>query len=125
RASSNNSLANAPNDKRNYLFHVSNLPTSDPKIQRTLSVPPTLTFGKLHEVLQVATSWMDSHMHVFTIETILALNADRAQINDEGMGVNPGYRTEDEKKWTLQDVFEKQTWGDLRRFYQSRTFGLT
>ncbi|KAL8644736.1 MAG: hypothetical protein Q9210_007105, partial [Variospora velana] len=142
RASLNTSLANAPNDERNYLLHVLNVLTSDPMIQRTLSVPPTLTFASSTKHSRSPFGWMDSHMHVFTIEapypypsnnpgdrihalpkTILALNADPEQTNDddEGMAVDPGYRTKDEKKWTLYKTYSRSRHGATYASCQSRT----
>lgn len=40
---------------------------SEPLIWRRLQVPGHLTLAKLHEVLQLAMGWTDSHLHQFTI----------------------------------------------------------
>ncbi len=37
----------------------------DPAVERTLDVPAGITLDELHEVLQVAIGWTDSHLHQF------------------------------------------------------------
>jgi hypothetical protein len=37
----------------------------EPAIWRTLRVPAHLTLGQLHDVLQIAMGWWDSHLHEF------------------------------------------------------------
>lgn len=39
----------------------------DPPIARTLELPRELNFAQLHEVLQAAFGWTDSHLHLFTL----------------------------------------------------------
>jgi len=39
----------------------------EPKISRTLELPITLNLAELHEVLQAAFGWTDSHLHQFSI----------------------------------------------------------
>lgn len=39
----------------------------EPVIWRRLLVPATITLPKLHDLLQLAMGWMDSHLHSFTI----------------------------------------------------------
>jgi hypothetical protein len=39
----------------------------DPAIARTLELPRTLNFAQLHEILQAAFGWTDSHLHQFDI----------------------------------------------------------
>lgn len=39
----------------------------EPKIWRELVVPDTITLARLHDVLQVAMGWTDSHLHEFDI----------------------------------------------------------
>jgi hypothetical protein len=36
-------------------------------ISRTLELPRDLNFGQLHEVLQAAIGWTDSHLHQFIV----------------------------------------------------------
>ncbi len=39
----------------------------EPKISRSLELPVTLNFAQLHEVLQAAFGWTDSHLHQFNV----------------------------------------------------------
>jgi hypothetical protein len=39
----------------------------EPKISRTLELPITLNLAQLHEILQAAFGWTDSHLHQFNI----------------------------------------------------------
>lgn len=39
----------------------------EPKITRTLELPMALNFAELHEVLQAAFGWTDSHLHQFNV----------------------------------------------------------
>jgi hypothetical protein len=43
------------------------LDDSDPPIWRRLDLPPNLTLDLLHQVLQVAFDWTDSHLHRFSL----------------------------------------------------------
>ena len=39
----------------------------EPKISRSLELPVELNFAQLHEVLQAAFAWTDSHLHQFNV----------------------------------------------------------
>jgi hypothetical protein len=39
----------------------------EPRISRTLELPVKLNFAQLHEVLQAAFGWTDSHLHQFNV----------------------------------------------------------
>lgn len=52
----------------NYLVMVMMSLSTDPRITRFLSVPPSLTFADLHEVLQIAFGWTNSHIHTFSVD---------------------------------------------------------
>lgn len=96
-----------------------NVMTSNPMITRLLSVPPSLTFGQLHQALQSAFGWTNSHMHSFRVEidppsesrelsfpkTVLTLQSARSL---ENFGF--GREIVDESKWTLRNVIEKEEW---------------
>ena len=43
------------------------LDDSKPPIWRRLLVPPNLTLGDLHYILQIAMGWTDSHLHQFFV----------------------------------------------------------
>jgi hypothetical protein len=60
------------NLRENYLLLVQLKHTSDPVINRLLSVPSNFTFEKLHHVLQVAFEWTNSHMYQFKVNKILS-----------------------------------------------------
>ena len=55
-------------EEANYLLMVMMTLSSDPTITRILSLPPSLTFAKLHQVLQIAFGWANCHMHEFRVE---------------------------------------------------------
>ncbi|KAI4270991.1 MAG: hypothetical protein LQ337_006324 [Flavoplaca oasis] len=104
-------------EERNYLFTVAMTLSNDPMITRVLSVPPSLTFAKFHRVLQIAFGWAGCHMHTFNIEVpvgkrgipmpvlILQSTLDGDE-DDLGFWPNP----QNEKNWTLCDVFERKEW---------------
>ncbi len=49
----------------------------EPKVERVIEVPAAITLDDLHEVLQVALGWTNSHLHQFrTEETTYAVAAD-------------------------------------------------
>ena len=54
----------------NYLILVTLSGSANPTINRLLSLPPSLTFEKLHQVLQIAFGWTNSHMHDFNVSLI-------------------------------------------------------
>ncbi|KAI4126853.1 MAG: hypothetical protein LQ338_003526 [Usnochroma carphineum] len=114
-------------DERNYLLHVMNTLTSDPAITRILSIPPSLTFGTLHHVLQIAFGWAGCHSWSWSIEVSTPVNdsgrndSSRRKISlpKTVMVLNPGHSVDmdlgdtdvqDENRWTLRDVFEKKEW---------------
>lgn len=51
----------------NYLLLIYLMDTYEPSISRLLSVPPETTFDKLHEAIQIAFGWANSHMHQFEV----------------------------------------------------------
>ncbi|KAL8784792.1 MAG: hypothetical protein Q9213_003772 [Squamulea squamosa] len=64
-------------DEPNYLLTVAMTLSHDPMITRCLSVPPTLTFDKFHQVLQIALGWANCHMHAFNVEVEVEIKKDR------------------------------------------------
>ncbi|CAF9918078.1 MAG: hypothetical protein HETSPECPRED_003661 [Heterodermia speciosa] len=101
----------------NYLIQACISSSRDPTVTRLLSVPPDLTFDKLHEVLQVAFGWANCHPHRFDITDIrdnpwyparlLSVYRDPIPLHDE-------FASDDQKEseWTLADVYEKPEWKD-------------
>lgn len=97
----------------NYLLLVHMTLSSDPTINRLLSIPPQLTFDKFHEVLQIAFGWANCHMHAFHVTLItdpknpyprpvLDLQATLDDDPDLGFIMLP------ESKYTLDDVFSRR-----------------
>lgn len=58
-------LLTAPNEPRRYRVRVE-LDHSTPPIWRSLSLPSDIRLDRLHEVIQVAIGWDDTHLHQFT-----------------------------------------------------------
>jgi hypothetical protein len=52
-----------------YVFHVS-IVFSDPLIWRRIQVPGRYSLAQLHDVLQAAMGWSDSHVHQFLVGKI-------------------------------------------------------
>ncbi len=71
---------------------------SEPPIWRRLLVPSRLTLAKLHDVLQIAMGWTDSHMHAFRV------GPQRYGIPDPGDADFGGPKTIDERKARLSEV---------------------
>ncbi len=106
-------------DEPNYLFTVAMALSNDPVITRLLSVPPSLTFAKFHQVLQIAFGWAGCHLHAFNVEMQLSdgdiptpvlilqpmTNGDGDE-DDLGFWPDP----QNERNWTLRDVFERKEW---------------
>ena len=118
-------VAAAEDPELNYLFMVSNTLTDDPIITRLLSVPPSLTFGKFHQVLQAAFGWADCHMHTFSADIPTHHHSHKAHnqklcipkrvLNlqaggDDGMDFGTRPAPQDENEWTLRDALEKKEW---------------
>jgi Plasmid pRiA4b ORF-3-like protein len=67
-----------PTDKRNYILEVALKHLRNPRITRTLSVPPTATFHELHGAIQIAFEWNNAHLYHFEILDMPAPNAPKA-----------------------------------------------
>ena len=102
----------------NYIVQISLDGSSEPPINRLLSLPPWLTFDKVHEVLQRAFGWTNSHMHRFEVTLV-----DDEPINPFGprpclsLEARPDMLPDDLKEntkaeadVTLADVYEKLEW---------------
>jgi len=55
----------------------------EPAISRTLELPMDLNLAQLHEVLQAAFGWADSHLHQFNIGGLVY---GAPELDDEGVG---------------------------------------
>ena len=117
--STNKDVSSKPASEANYLIMVAMTLSSDPTITRILSVPPNLTFEKLHQVLQIAFGWANNHMHTFTVEIsspgprswpkqVLILQNTTYDDDDFDLGIEP--KPQSEAAWTLRDVYEREEW---------------
>ncbi len=85
-----------------------NLEEVDPAIWRRLLVPAGIRLDKLHDIIQVAMGWTDSHLHAFTIGS-----------KRYGMHLDDFAEGElDEKKFTVLKAV-----GSERRFRYEYDFG--
>ena len=106
-------------DPSNYLIQAYISSSSDPTVTRLLSVPPDLTFDKLHGVLQVAFGWTNSHLHRFEITDIRDDSESSAPLLS--LCPNPSLLINDlgpdleESKWTLADIYENPEWAHRAR----------
>ncbi|KAL8824876.1 MAG: hypothetical protein Q9170_008013, partial [Blastenia crenularia] len=111
------------NAETSYLILVSITLTSDPTIPRLLTLPPSLTFAKFHQALQIALGWTNSHMHQFIVgfptpmingcskrskrpKTVIKLQSSIEPYEN----IMKEADLEDDTKWTLRDVIEKKEW---------------
>src|SRR5271167_2454190 len=67
-----------PNDERNYILKIDLQEVTNPAVSRTLSVPPTATFHKLHYAIQIAFGWHNAHLYHFQVINLPAFNAPNA-----------------------------------------------
>lgn len=72
-----------------------------PVIWRRVHVRSDITLAKLHEVIQIAMGWTDSHLHVFVI--------GGERYSKRGMVEDFGDRTADEKRVRLDQVATLQS----------------
>lgn len=113
--------ASDPENANNYLILATLSRSANPTINRLLSLPPTVTFDKLHRVLQIAFGWTNSHMHDFHV----SLLGDGSEAGFMGRSSclticpDPSDFPEDlredskaESEVTLADVYEKPEWKD-------------
>ena len=116
---------------RNYLILVTLTGSTNPTITRLLSLPPSLTFEKLHDVLQISFGWTNSHLHNFHVTLvddekinpmgalpILSIYAD-----PEDMPEDLEHDCEAESDITLANVYEKPQWKDRAAIEYEYDFG--
>lgn len=98
-----------PTPKAQTVFQIRiDLEEVDPPIWRRLLVPPDIRLARLHDILQVAMGWTDSHLHGFTIG-----GKRYGALVDDGFG-----KDLDEQKFTLQKAIGKE-----RQFRYEYDFG--
>lgn len=104
---------------RNYLILATLSGSTSPTITRLLSLPSSLTFDKLHRVLQISFGWTNSHMHDFNVSFVdaepgfmgpcpfLSLYPDLSHLPDDLRAESKA-----ESEVTLADVYEDPEWKD-------------
>lgn len=65
-ANKNSTSGTLPAAESNYLVQV-RLDVDEPAVTRLLSLPPSLNFAEIHEILQIAFNWTNSHAHSFHV----------------------------------------------------------
>ncbi|WP_102346132.1 plasmid pRiA4b ORF-3 family protein [Bacillus sp. Marseille-P3661] len=85
------------------------LKNSKPPIWRRLEVKDSMTFHELHQAIQIAFEWLDSHLHGFDIkksnshQVLDFISIGPIEEEDYGMA---GFEY-DEEEVLLKDVFKK------------------
>ena len=106
----------------NYLILATLSGSANPTIDRLLSLPPSLTFDKVHQVLQIAFGWTNSHMHDFNV-SLIDDDADGSGSmggatclnicpNPDSMPDDLMEQSKAETEVTLAEVYEKPEWKD-------------
>jgi hypothetical protein len=69
-------MPRAPSTKkeRNYILRIELQEVENPKVIRTLSVPPSTTFHKFHYALCLAFGWLNCHTYDFAVYTKYPFN---------------------------------------------------
>ncbi len=86
----------------------------EPKVVRQIEVPVDLRLDRLHQVLQAALGWTNSHLHEF--------RAGRSSWGTSGIGGPFDDRVHSEKRATLQDLLDA---GGGKTFHYIYDFGDT
>ncbi|CAD6563613.1 MAG: hypothetical protein ASARMPRED_000090 [Alectoria sarmentosa] len=111
----------SPNSEsaNNYLILVTLSGSTNPTMTRLLSLPPSLTFDKLHRVLQISFGWTNSHMHDFNVLLVDDEPGFRGHRSFLALCPNPNGLPKDLKAYskaksevTLADIYEKPEWKD-------------
>ena len=120
----NHEVSASPDSANNYLILATLSGSANPPINRLLSLPPSLTFDKLHHVLQIAFGWTNSHMHDFHVSLIEDDKKEEAGLmapprsclsiyqNESDLLDDPEEDSKAETDVTLADVYEKPEWKD-------------
>jgi len=98
----------------------------DPVVWRTLSVPTTITFEKLHFAIQIAFGWANAHLYQFLVlDAPPNANARRSRmpqtlltIQGHGNDMDFGPRPKRSQRSKLRDVFEDERYRNKRVKYE-------
>jgi hypothetical protein len=89
----------------------------EPLIWRRLLLPESLSFAELHEVIQVAFGWTDSHLHQFNVGGLVV---GAPEFDEDGLNE---HQTFDAAKVFLRDLVRADLNGDLPRILYEYDFG--
>lgn len=92
-------LASSTYDIRVTMFHI------EPEIWRLLRVPADIRMDRLHDVLQIAMGWTDSHLHQFHV--IDAKGGTKAFVGKPDPNFEGSTPTQDETKRLLKNFLSK------------------
>ena len=106
-----------PKDERNYILKIDLQEVTDPPVSRTLSVPPTTTFHKLHYAIQIAFGWHNAHLYHFQVINLPALKTPNASTRHryvpprvllqlDGPGLDNDFCFDDDERVPSKDVKE-------------------
>ncbi|WP_353937509.1 plasmid pRiA4b ORF-3 family protein [Sinorhizobium meliloti] len=76
----------------------------EPKISRTLELPITLNLAQLHEVLQAAFGWTDSHLHQFNIGGLIY---GAPEFDEDGLSDSRTFEATEVRMIDLQFPYEE------------------
>jgi len=62
--------------RNNYIIHVAIQGVENPRVTRTLCVPPYISFNQLHTAIQIAFGWAFHHAYHFQVNNIPAIWLD-------------------------------------------------
>ena len=116
--------------QRNYIIHIAIQDIENPRVTRTLSVPPSISFHQLHTAIQIAFGWAFHHHHHFEINNIPAIWLDEKPPPPRSNGplvlltignpesltyiedIDDGGTVTDEMTTKLSDVFENEKYNN-------------
>ncbi|MDW9686708.1 plasmid pRiA4b ORF-3 family protein [Sinorhizobium meliloti] len=76
----------------------------EPKISRTVELPITLNLAQLHEVLQAAFGWTDSHLHQFNIGGLIY---GAPEFDEDGLSDSRTFEATEVRMIDLQFPYEE------------------
>jgi len=103
-----------------YLFTVRLVDSEEPTIMRLLLVPSALTFGDLHDVLQITFGWANCHAHSFTVSRVPKEEETNSESGHMLFTLQPSdtldsdteFDERDEAEYTLADLYDSETYPD-------------
>lgn len=96
-----------PTDSRDTLLLRMELLDIEPLIWRRLRLPKAMRLDRLHDVIQSAFGWTDSHLHEYRAGEALRLGV--LAIEEEFGESDLGSPFQDERKWTIGKLAQSST----------------